>query len=182
MPKLKYLKYSALFPNTRVFGFEEVMDNLNRELEGLQNKTMGGMIKAVAFIRERTEMKKPLTPMDLSNLSNSWFVVTATGVPDGRGTSKFKDNKRTGLTAAKLASEHVAAVEEARAIVKSMEGTKNKIVMFGYSANYAMWVHENVDAEHWKRTGSGPKWLEIHIKRSSGKIIQIIKENSKIKP
>jgi len=181
MPKLKYLKYSALFPNTRIFGFEEVMDNLNRELEAIENRTMGGGIKAIAFIREQTEMKEPLTPMDLANLSNSWFVVTATSVPSGRGTAKFKDNKRTGLTAARLATEHNSTVEEAKAIVKAMEGVKYKILMFGYSANYALWVHENIGAENWKRPGSDSKWLETHMKRNTGKIIQIIKENAKIR-
>jgi hypothetical protein len=34
-------------------------------------------------------------------------------------------------------------------------------VMIGYNADYALIVHENLDPHvHWKRPGSGPKYLE----------------------
>jgi len=47
-------------------------------------------------------------------------------------------------------------------------------IMFGYSANYALWVHEMVDAKNWTRPGSGPKWLEASINRNHDTLLQII--------
>ncbi|MCK5019475.1 MAG: hypothetical protein KAS32_20620 [Candidatus Peribacteraceae bacterium] len=53
--------------------------------------------------------------------------------------------------------------------------TRIKSVFFGFSANYAIYVHENLTAINWKRPGSGPKFLEAAIKRNTFKILLIIR-------
>jgi len=53
-------------------------------------------------------------------------------------------------------------------------------IRFGYSANYALWVHEMVDAKNWTRPGSGPKWLEASINRNHGDLLQIVASETKI--
>jgi hypothetical protein len=47
-------------------------------------------------------------------------------------------------------------------------------VIFGFSANYAYWVHENITAKNWSRPGSGPKFMEASIKRNVFKLLKII--------
>jgi hypothetical protein len=55
-------------------------------------------------------------------------------------------------------------------------------VDMGYSANYAIYVHEMIDKKiNWTRTGSGPKWFEIHVKEETGNILQTIKKHAEIR-
>lgn len=57
----------------------------------------------------------------------------------------------------------------------------------GFSANYALFVHEMIDEEgtgskiNWNRPRSGPKFLEQSLKRNQKEILQIIAKHSKIK-
>ena len=67
--------------------------------------------------------------------------------------------------------------------------TRNVGMRFGFSANYAMYVHERVEGAkwgsgsvgniNWNRPGSGPKFLEFAIKRNRDRIIQIMGEEMK---
>jgi len=55
-------------------------------------------------------------------------------------------------------------------------------IMFGFSANYAWFVHEMVDKGkkiNWNRPNSGPKFLEAALKRNEKKILEIIAQESK---
>lgn len=60
-------------------------------------------------------------------------------------------------------------------------------VRFGYSANYALYVHELLDQDvakgqvNWTRSGSGAKWFEYAIKRNLPRIREIIFRNTKLK-
>ena len=67
-----------------------------------------------------------------------------------------------------------------QAEVRSKETAKMKLLMMGYTANYALWVHENIGAK-FKRPGSGPKWFEAAIKRNANNIVNIVKDNAKVK-
>ena len=63
--------------------------------------------------------------------------------------------------------------------------TKKRSVLFGFSANYAIYVHERVQGSpwgdnvvgdiNWNRPGSGPKFLEASMKRNVFKILLIIR-------
>lgn len=60
---------------------------------------------------------------------------------------------------------------------------KKSVVIFGYSANYAIFVHEMVGGEsgiNWSRPNSGAKWFEHAIKRNVNRVLHIIAGNSKI--
>ncbi len=66
--------------------------------------------------------------------------------------------------------------------IKSIQGFG---ILMGFSANYAVFVHEMVDQSgrkiNWSRPGSGPKFFEKAIKRNKDKILQIIGNNARIK-
>lgn len=161
-----------------VEGEEVVMKNLNKELEGIENRSIQGLIKAAAFIHRETETTPPKTPVDLGNLRSSWFTVTADREVAGTGEAK----QWKGPKASIYAAEHQSTMQQGKAELKGMENMgKNKFLMLGYTANYAGFVHEMIEAKHWTREGSDWKWLETHIKRNTKKIVDIVKENATIK-
>ena len=64
-------------------------------------------------------------------------------------------------------------------------------LIIGFSANYALLVHERMEGApwgdgvvgdvNWKRPGSGPKFFEASFKRNAGKVLTIIQQNARIK-
>ena len=56
---------------------------------------------------------------------------------------------------------------------------RNPALFFGYNANYALWVHEMVDAD-FHREGSGAKFLESKLKNHTDDILKTIRDNVKI--
>jgi len=63
-------------------------------------------------------------------------------------------------------------------------------VVMGFTANYAVFVHEMVDRgfesstrQHinWNRPGSGPKFFEASLKRNIPRIMDSIKKNAQIR-
>jgi hypothetical protein len=176
------IDYAKLYPNTRIEGFEEVMNNLNKEIIAIEQRTVKGLVKSLAYIRNDTEKTPYITPLDYGNLSSSWFIVTASSVqPTDRFSTGFKNNPERKISVSTFTGWHSSTIAEAQTIVKEKSQGKTKFVMGGYSANYALWVHENMEAKNWSRPLSGPKWLEASFKRSTPKILEIIKENAAVK-
>jgi hypothetical protein len=70
--------------------------------------------------------------------------------------------------------------------VTPYETPRVKGVIIGFSANYALFVHEMLQSQtgnsiNWNRAGSGPKFLEAAIKRNAVMILGIIQATAKIK-
>lgn len=55
-------------------GFDEVITNLNKEIVTIKERTLGGLIKAAAYVREDMDKTPPLIPVDTGNLRQSWFI------------------------------------------------------------------------------------------------------------
>lgn len=150
-------KYSVVANEggAEIQGWGEVMQNLNREIQNIIGRSMGGLIDATILIHRAVENEEPKIPVDTANLRHSWF------------TSTFYEGKNPGI-------------------------------FFGYSANYALWVHEMVDADfttprmrkkgkakkatlYTPRAGSGAKFLETKINRHHDDILKAIGNKAKIK-
>ncbi len=58
--------------------------------------------------------------------------------------------------------------------------SKQSVIIFGYSANYALYVHEMIGPINWSRPNSGSKWLQYAIQRNVDRIFYIIAGNTKI--
>lgn len=56
----------------------------------------------------------------------------------------------------------------------------NPIIFGGYTAEYAPIVHEMLGPVNWTRTGSGPKWLQIHFDRNIAEMKMIVAQNARI--
>jgi len=59
--------------------------------------------------------------------------------------------------------------------VNSVYVGKNPVVVMGFSAEYAVYVHENMEpAVNWGRPGSGPKFFEAAFKRNKQAMLKLI--------
>lgn len=54
--------------------------------------------------------------------------------------------------------------------------TNRAVLTLGYSAPYAMWVHEMLGAVNWTEPGSGAKWLQIAMRREQKGMVRIVRE------
>jgi len=154
---------------------QEVVKNLNKEIKGIKGRSLKGMIEGVIEVRRDMDKTSPLIPVgETGNLRQSWFVTTSKGTTPQGKSPNFK-----GRNAEKMASEHstVKTVVVGRAQAKSQKGP---VVAFGFSANYAVYVHEMYGA-HFRRPGAGAGFFVASIKRNKGKILNAIKENAKVR-
>ena len=160
-------------PVTGIKGMDVVLANLNREILLMEERSNTGLIEAAILIRRDMDMTPPLIPIDLGNLRASWFTVTGKGkggeVEEGAGFS--------GPKAGDLQTDRQAAIAEGQAVASAYTGP---MVMLGFSANYAMFVHENIGAS-FKRPGAGAKFFESALKRNKDAILQLIGTNASIK-
>jgi hypothetical protein len=159
-------------------GFEMVLKNLELVNDNMKKDALRGMIKGAAIIRRSTEKNPPLTPLDTGNLRASWFVVTALSVARGQKVI-FKPVPGKPKKQNEMAADHAKVIADA-----SQESQKDKrlVVIMGYSARYALPVHERIDPKiEWKRTLSGPRWFEIAFKSNIPLVYRTIAKEIKIK-
>jgi hypothetical protein len=174
--------YYGMFPVTGVMGLEECTINLNRQLEKIRNGSQRGLIEASAYIRNDTEKTPYITPLDYGNLRSSWFVATPTGGrPPDKWNTGFKDAPKSvkKVKAARMLADHSAGKSEMDAKVKAATKRNFKVVIIGYTAYYAVYVHENYGAA-FKRAQSGPGWFGDALKRNTSMIVYIVGKHSMI--
>lgn len=149
----------------KIEGIDTVMNNIHKELKHLEIKGLQGMIMAAVEIRRDMENTSPLIPIDVGNLRASWFVVTALG--KAAPPALFQ-----GENAGQMKSEHNQVMTTMQATTKSF---KHPVLIMGFSANYAVYVHENIGAT-FQRPEAGAKFFESALHRNASKIVSIIKK------
>lgn len=160
-------------------GLKEVMHNLNKEINGIKGRSMEGLIRSAKLILRDTEATPPITPVDLGNLRASRFIVTSKGDVSGN-TPIFKGRTPSEVKrAGEMSTTHSATV----AALQGQTTEKKTIqrLYMGYSANYAGYVHENMNEVNWKRPNSGPKWFETAIRRNHKQIVETVRKYAKVK-
>jgi hypothetical protein len=163
-------------------GFDEMIKELNRELERIPGATIQGLIKGARLIRETTETVPPLTPVDLGNLRASWYVVTSQNVIRVGKSPAFKQGVNShGYEDKELVNKLREGHGHELASAKTLAGQSKfkPSIVIGYSAFYAGFVHENLEATEWTRSGSGPKWFQSAVYANLSKIINIVIANAK---
>jgi hypothetical protein len=153
---------------TGFIGLEKVMRNLNRESAKIKGGTMKGFIEVAILIRRSTEKDDPTVPVDWGNLRNSFFTTTGQGGASGA----FK-----GPKAGEISVQHSAVKAKYKA---EADRDPQPMMVLGFSANYATFVHENMEAS-FQRPGSGAKFLETSIESNKQKILSLIRDNAKIR-
>lgn len=147
----------------KITGLETIAKNLNKEIQKITTRSQAGLVTAAIVVRRATEKESPKTPVEFGNLRSSFFVTTIKDAPVG-GSPKFKDDKN-----GEMAGDHQATIESVKATLPK----KYPAVGLGFSASYAMHVHENVDAK-FQRPGAGAKFFETHLKNKQAEILEII--------
>lgn len=180
-------------PNTGIKGMDIVLANLNREIVKIKRKSTKGLIESAILIRRAMDKTSPLIPVDIGNLRASWFVISGTKVEKGGGAA-FKGKK-----AGQLATGHASIMSQYTSIASAIP---MPVVIMGFSANYAMFVHEMVDAnftgdqskikrtkggkatqstkKYTRRVGAGSKFLQSALFNNQREILSIIARNAKI--
>jgi len=148
-----------------------VTKNLNKEIKGIKNRTLGGLIEGARVVRYDMDKVAPVIPVDTGNLRQSFFTVTSKGKVSAGASPKFK-----GENAWELGSQHSAVKSN---YLAKLGFVKEPTVVLGFSANYAMRVHESY-GRHFRRPEAGAGFFVCSIYRNRGKIIQLIKEKASI--
>lgn len=151
-------------------GIRKVTANINKEVLKMKVKSLKGLIEAAIIIRRSMEQTAPLTPVDSGNLRASWFVVTAFTQPEG-SSPNF-----TGEDSGELKSAHGTLTTKAKGVAA---GKRIPLVVIGFSAFYATYVHEMVGAT-FQRPNAGAKFLEAALNRNRAAIIAAIKKSVKL--
>ena len=158
-------------------GIDKVMKNLNTVFEKLEKNSYPALIECAIVIRRDMTTTAPKVPVDLRNLEHSWFAVT-------RESSVNTTSRFTGTESSVMASDHSAAVSESKALVSFK---KKPSMIMGFSANYAVYVHEMVNANFAKkkkgkdrRAGAGAKFFESALNRNEKQMLVILQNHLKI--
>jgi len=136
----------------RVSGMDRVASRLNAEIRKAPKRTKKGLIRfALLVFRNSSQM----VPVEYGNLRASGFVTWGSAIGIGK-TPTFKiigtkegvsDTKRASIE--KLTSDHQAVLMQETAIVNGVNSSKNLVtVTIGYSAFYAIYVHERMELFH----------------------------------
>ena len=149
----------------KIDGFDKVMKNLNKEIRRIKGATMKGLIRGAIIIVRDMEKVHPKVPVDEGNLRASRFITSVYGKTQTQSKGDF-----VGEDSDRLAAEHGSVIS---AVNTMQELYKIPLVTIGFSAFYAWYVHENIDAE-FKRPNSGAKFLEASFKRNKGAVLGVI--------
>lgn len=150
----------------RVKGVNTVVNKLNKEFKKqVHTLTESGLIKAGIEIRRDMDKTSPTIPIDTGNLRASFTMVTRNTVQSPE-SSELKG---------KEIQEHSQFVEQ----LKTKTSNSNKpILLMGFSANYAVYVHENLKAK-FQRPGSGAKFFESALWRNAARVMEILRNELK---
>lgn len=157
--------------SVRVLGLEKVLSNLNKALTESKKTTKKGLIRAGFFIQRGSQQR---CPVDTSNLKNSAYTAW------GEGSASNPDFRTSGVSGKTVSPAEVAqmsANHEAE-ITKRKAAVQGKLAVYvGYSAAYALFVHEDLAANH--PNGGEAKFLESAIQDNQAQIIRIATETEK---
>jgi len=157
--------------SVRVEGLEKVLNNLNREVAKMKTGSKQGLIRA-GFLIQRGSMQK--APVDTSNLKNSHYTAWGEGKQDNPAFNDqgVSGRKLTGAELAEIARNHETTTQVAQS------KTKGKLqVAVGASAAYALFVHEDMAANH--PNGGQAKFLQASVEENYERILDVMAGKAK---
>jgi hypothetical protein len=156
----------------RLSGVDDILHELKKATDDIEEITMAGLIRAVIVVRRDMDKTSPLIPIDEGNLRASWFVSTSTSekAPSFGDEGNFK-----GQDASSMKAQHSSVENAAKSAARAYN---YPVVIFGFTANYAAKVHEMVGAT-FQRPGAGAKFLQASLRRNRQKMVAVIAEESR---
>lgn len=156
----------------KVSGVNKVVRELNKEISKIEGRTLKGLIRAGVIVIRDMEKTSPKVPVDWGNLRASRFMVTSKGATQSGRSPNFKNDSGD------MAAQHSQVVEQSKSWAQAIG---RPVIILGFSANYAWYVHEAVD-KTFKRPGSGAKFLESALDRNRKQILDMIRQEARVKP
>ena len=153
----------------RTIGLENVLKQLQSTKEEFQKATRRGLVR-FAFLVFRDSQK--IVPVDLGNLRGGGYVIWDVKSA-GRARGQFipGPGKDGGKLVAKLDACHKAAI--ANAVSATTGAPKHRpMVEVGYSAYYAVYVHEDANMRH--RPGKSSHFLLKALQARGGDLPEIV--------
>ena len=148
----------------RVKGLDKTLARLNGKMKSIRFKNKKGLIQAGLLVQRGGQMN---CPVDLGNLKASGFTVWGPSSP-------IKVFGFKGKGAGKMGTEHARVTMQEKMSLPA--GDINPVVEVGFSAFYALYVHEK-KAKHivgdWK-------FLERSLNENQGQILGIVSGSVKI--
>lgn len=162
----------------KISGMERVIQRLHAEMIKIEGRTLKGLIEFAILIRRGMDCTPPLIPVYIGNLRQSWFTVSAKG-DESQDKPSFK-----GKNSNRLQVNHSKVISEAKALAIAAS-VKGPVLIIGFSANYATFVHEMIGSQEkrisWKRPGSGAKFMQASMRRNMKEGLVTIGKNAKIR-
>lgn len=140
----------AMNRRNRLEGVNDVLGNLNEEIQGIENRSMKGLMKA--GLRIQRESQK-LAPVLTGNLKASAYT---------RRAGEFV---------------RLDTPSSSKAAPKPSGTVPPKRVEIGFTAAYAAAVHENLESRH---ENGQAKYLETALRENKFKIVNDVRENADV--
>lgn len=153
-------------------GVQKVTYNLRKSIKKIEGTSMAGLFEAALLILREAKIK---TPVDLGNLWNSGYIVASSGDIENE-TPTFVQDEKAGKKRdlVKMTSDHLKNISEDAKLVSN---PKRMGVIIGFSAYYAMIVHEDVTMRH---TRGEALFLQKAIQRNRKRILEIIRDRAEV--
>lgn len=177
---------------SKTIGVKEILKNLNKEISKLNYRLSSGLEVASKTV---LDVAKEKTPFATGNLYHSGFVVWKTPRTVRSHTSgRFVNppDKKTEMIAARMTVEREEEIAQAIMQVSAITDDLTSIV--GFSAFYALEVHENPRSGQTGGVSPSGKWiypegtwadngewkfLENAVKETAPVVFDILKEAAK---
>jgi len=175
-----------------VKGLDDIMEKLNAYINDVPFVTKVGLIEAGLLIQKDAQSR---TPVDLGNLKASgmtvWKGKKAVPMPAwkssrAKGASPKKKSSTEGPSwrrrisvgedkVALLREGHTSMSSELKQLTGLSDDFWSPTVMVGFSAYYALWVHENLHVSH--RVGEA-QFLRRAVICNFDKILAVVKQSN----
>lgn len=162
MPRGKMIRSSLTA--LEIQGMEVVAARMQKIISKMLYFNKQGMIKAGFLVLRESNL---IVPRDLSNLAGSGFV--AYGAQTRNQPGKFSSTTDSRV-ATRLERDHRQVMEFEKG--DTMGTITRPKVDVGYTAFYAIYVHERLDVRH--REGKTAKFLLIAVTKNEQKILNMI--------
>ena len=155
-----------------VVGKDEVVRNMNREIEKMVGNIDAGLAAVVLKMKGTAQ---EYTPVDKGILVNSAYTITPRGVPGSPG-GKFPPV----AGADEAGAQHKRTLAEQGAKIGAGSKVLRSVAQVGFSAVYALAVHENPNAGKNSGGQMGWKFLQRSTQEWAAKALPIIKAKAKV--
>lgn len=157
-----------------VSGIWNFRQNLEKVAGAMKGAGLEGLRQAQAKIHRDMESISPTIPKEFGNLRKSYFCVNSNGTIIAGSSPGFTDERKDTST---LNPDHIDAVNNALDETASRAKTYGPNIILGFSAYYAIYVHEMPKKTNWTLPGSGPKFFEKHVAANKDLILNTMQKS-----